>query len=103
MKKNIKVSAIVAVIITAAWVTINLISIYCFDKVPFAVTLHSGEISTFKGIGFSMDKIYPLALEGQDQVITKVHCDYVFLGILLIIAFAVALLVSTLISKRKSK
>lgn len=103
MKKNIKISALVAVIITTVWTAVNLISIYCFDKVLFAVKSFGGEITTYKGIGFSMDKIYPVAPVGKDNTVTNIHIDYVSLGILLIISFAVALLVSTLISKRKSK
>ena len=103
MKTNIKASAIISIVALTAWTVYNMVSIYLSNKIPFAKVISGGEITTYKGIGFSMDKIYSLAPKGQDNVITHVHYDLVTLGLLTLGIFAVFLIFNILMDPKKIK
>ena len=104
MKKNVKFSAILSLILTIIGLLINLIGSLVFKFAPLTRTLYGGEIILHIGFGINFQEIVPMSSSPNDvDGFTIVEFEPISLIISIIIIFVITLLVKTLISNKKAK
>lgn len=101
MKKNIKFSLIVSLLINIICFLINVIGALLFDIAPLTIKLSGGEIIEHIGFGVLFDEIFPLTVSEQASVITEVHFNLISLIVSFVIVAVIVFLIKTLICKMK--
>ncbi len=70
MKKAIKKSCFVSLLLTIILLLINLVCVITWKEVPLAITIRGGEYISRIGFGIIQEKIYSLSTTGSAPVAT---------------------------------
>ena len=105
MKKNLKYSLIISLIINVIGLITNLICAYAFHILPLSITIPGGEVITYVGFGVVLDKIFVLGLPNSNVGGSSYNISFDIINLLItfVLVFIITLIIVTIINKIKNK
>lgn len=100
MKKNLRLTLIISIIINTILSLINLVGAHFLENLPLSISMSGGEWTGQFGFGIILEKLYPMSLSEEAGTKTIISFDFISFVISFIIIFIIVNIVINLIKKK---
>ena len=105
IKKSLKLSTLITIIINMICLLVNLICAYTINILPFGLKFYGGECIEYIGFGVSLLKIFPMTTANEEIINNsqEIRFDITSLLITMLLCFIIFMIIILIINKIKNK